>query len=170
MKNKQYKRANNWLHICLYCLLLTVYCLLLITACGRRGDPVLVKPLDEKAVQREKDQSQKAGEKPETLPEQKSSEQQTIQVTPPTSPTGLVGVYTQQSIVLTWDEVAGQEIKLYRIYRLKGEGYILVGETVTPAFTDKNVEPNIKYYYKVSAVGVTEGPLSKEIQIITEVH
>ena len=169
MKDK-YKRTNDLMHVTLVCLLLTAYCLLLITACGRRGDPVLVKPLDEEAVQKGKDQGQKAGEKPELLPEQKSSEQQTIQVTPPDSPTGLVGVYTRQSIVLTWDEVAGQDIKLYRIYRLKGEGYILVGETVTPAFTDKNVEPDIKYYYKVSAVGVTEGPLSKEIQIITEVH
>ncbi len=158
------------MRVVLIFFLLTSHFLLLtlLTACGRRGDPVLIKPLDEKAVQQVKDQTQKT--KPETLPEQKSSEQQTIQVTPPDSPTGLVGVYTQQSIVLTWDEVAGQEIKLYRIYRLKGDGYILAGETVTPAFTDKTVEPNIKYYYKVSAVGVTEGPLSKEIQIITEVH
>ncbi len=93
-----------------------------------------------------------------------------IQATTPETLTGLVGVYTRQSIVLTWDEVAGQDIRSYRIYRSTGDGYVLTGETVTPAFTDKNVLPNMKYYYKVSAVGAAEGLPSKEILIITEVH
>lgn len=160
------------MRVALIFLLLTSHFLLLtlLAACGRRGDPVLVEPRDEGAVQRGKDQSQKESEKPETLPDQKSSEQQTIQAATPDTPTGLVGVYTGQSIVLTWDEAAGQDIKSYRIYRSTGDGYIPAGETVTPAFTDKNVGPNMKYYYKVSAVGVTEGLLSKEIQIITEVR
>lgn len=164
MKNKKLFLGVNILLLIFYFILLTS-----LASCGRRGDPVLVEPRQEKAVEKKKSEGLKDGQKQETLKEQKKSEHQTIQVTTPGPPAGLIGIYTQTSIVLTWDEVAGQKIK-YRVYRSSGDGYILAGETVTPAFTDKNVQPNMKYYYKVGAVGATEGPLSKEIQIITEVH
>jgi predicted small lipoprotein YifL len=169
MKDKQYKRTDNLTHVVIICLLLTAYCLLLVASCGRRGDPVLVVPRDEKAVEKNKDEGIKDMDKQETSTKRKKRERRTIEVTVPGQPAGLIGIYTQTSIVLTWDEVAGQKIK-YRVYRSSGDGYILAGETVTPAFTDKDVKPNMKYYYKVGAVGATEGPLSKEIQIITEVH
>ena len=164
MKHKKLFRGVNILLLISYFMLLTS-----LASCGRRGDPVLVEPRQEKAIEKKKSEGLKDGQKQETLKEQKKSEHQTIQVTAPGPPAGLTGIYTQTSIVLTWDEVAGQKIK-YRVYRSSGDGYILAGETVTPAFTDKNVQPNTKYYYKVGAVGATEGPLSKEIQIKTEVH
>lgn len=84
---------------------------------------------------------------------------------------GLIAIYTQKSVVLTWDEVSG--IKLYRIYRSTGisrNDFILVGETVTPVFTDKNVEPSKKYYYRVTAVKDSESPPSNVIEVITETH
>ncbi len=167
MKNKKLFLSVNILLLASHFLLLTS-----LTACGRRGDPVAIEPRDERAVERKKDETQKEGERQEDLSKQKMREEQTIQVTTPDSPAGLKGVYTRQSIVLTWDEVQGQDIKLYRIYRstTTGEGQMLVGETVTPAFTDKNVKPNVKYYYRITAVGLSEGLLSKEIQITTEVH
>ncbi len=155
------------MHVTLILVLLAAYCLLLTASCGRRGDPVLVKPRDEKADKKNKDEGLKDGPKQGTSTEQKKSEQLTV--TTPDAPAGLIGLYTRTSIVLTWNEVAGQNIK-YRVYRSTGDGYIPAGETVTPAFTDRDVEPNKNYYYKVGAVGLKEGPLSAEIHIITEVH
>jgi len=40
----------------------------------------------------------------------------------------------------------------------------------TPAFTDKDVEPDRKYHYRISAVGAAEGPPSEEIIIVTEIQ
>jgi hypothetical protein len=166
MTEKQFKKINKRL---LYCLLLTAYCFLLTTSCGRRGDPVLIEPRKEKTVESNKQEGSQNSEKHETSTDIRKSEQGSVQVNTPDAPAGLIGLYTRTSIVLTWNEVAGQNIK-YRVYRSTGDGYIPAGETVTPAYTDRNVEPDKKYYYKVSAVGLNEGPLSKEIQIITEVH
>lgn len=153
-----------------YCLLLTVYCLLLLSACGRRGDPVLVEPPGTKAAEKEPDEMQGTGTelKDDSL-EIKKDEKSEIQAVPPAAPTGLRGIYTQTSIVLTWDEVAGQDIR-YRIYRSSGDGYVLAGETVTPAFTDRNVEQGKRYRYRIIAVGAAEGPPSEEIIIGTEMQ
>lgn len=89
---------------------------------------------------------------------------------PSKAPTGLNAVYTQKSIVITWEEINEQEIKFYRVYRSEGKGFFVVGETVTNAFTDEGIEPSKKYYYKVCAVGEKEGPFSREIEIVTEVY
>lgn len=174
MRNKKWFSGINVSFITCHLLLVTCYFLFVtfLAACGRRSDPVAIEPRDERAVERKKDETQKEGERQEDSSKQKMREEQTIQITTPDSPAGLKGVYTQQSIVLTWDEVQGQDIKLYRIYRsaTTGEGQMLVGETVTPAFTDKNVKPNVKYYYRITAMGLSEGLPSKEFQITTEVH
>ena len=97
-------------------------------------------------------------------------ETEKIAVIPTKAPEGLKAIYTQKNIVLTWDEVIGQEIKFYRVYRSEGTGFIIAGEVVTPAFTDKNIESSKKYYYKVSAVGESEGSPSLELGIVTEVR
>ncbi len=94
------------------------------------------------------------------------------EVSPPKAPTGLLAVYASKSIILTWDEVS--EVRLYRVYRSMvreaTEGFVLIGETVTPAFTDRDVEPSKKYYYRVTAAGQLEGPPSSVIEVTTEVH
>jgi fibronectin type 3 domain-containing protein len=166
MIEKPSKKTNKRF---LFCLLLTAYCLLLPASCGRRGDPVLIEPHKEKAVESSRQEGPQDSEKQEASTDLRTNEQGTVQVTTPDAPSGLIGIYTRTSIVVTWNEITGNNIK-YRIYRSTGNGYLPLGETVTPAFTDREVEPNKKYYYKVSAVGLNEGPLSKEIQIITEVH
>jgi hypothetical protein len=94
-------------------------------------------------------------------------EPEEVVVTSPGAPTGLIAVFTRKNIVLTWDETHGQEIKFYRIYRSEGKDFIAIGESVTPAFTDKGIEPSKKYYYRVTAVGETEGDPSKEIEVVT---
>ncbi|MBI4687976.1 MAG: fibronectin type III domain-containing protein [Nitrospirae bacterium] len=87
----------------------------------------------------------------------------------PNAPTGLTALYTQKNIVLIWNEIPG--IEAYKVYRsLQPDGgFASVGEPVTPAFTDRNVEPSKKYYYRVSAVTDTEGPPSGVIEVITEI-
>lgn len=92
-------------------------------------------------------------------------------ISPPAAPTELMAVYTQKSIVLTWDEIPERESVSYVIYRSTGLRFDPVGETVTPAFTDKDIEPSLKYYYRVTAIiKNTEGPPSEEISIVTEIH
>lgn len=90
-----------------------------------------------------------------------------VVVTSPEAPTGLIAVYTSKNIVLTWDETSGQEIRFYRIYRSEGKDFIAIGESVTPAFTDKGIKPSKRYYYMVTAVGETESHPSKEIEVVT---
>jgi hypothetical protein len=163
------KQLQKMITRLLVCLLLTAYCLLLPASCGRRGDPVLIEPPKEKTVESGKQDGSKHKDKEGTSEDMTINEQEPVQVTTPEAPAGLIGIYTRTSVVITWNEIRGNNIK-YKIYRSTGNDYVSVGETVTPAFTDMDIEPNKKYYYKVSAVGLNEGPLSKEIQIITEVH
>jgi len=93
-----------------------------------------------------------------------------IEVYLPTAPTGLIAVYTLRGIILTWDEVP--DVRLYRVYRsiARERDFVLIGEVVTPAFTDRDVEPSKRYYYIVSAVRESEGPSSRMIEVITESH
>jgi len=163
------KQLQKMITRLLICLLLTAYCLLLPASCGRRGDPVLIEPGKEKTVKSGKRGGSRHKDQQETSEELTVNEQKTIEVTTPEAPAGLIGIYTRTSIVITWNEISGNNIK-YKVYRSTGNGYLPLGETVTPAFTDKDVEPHKKYYYKVSAIGLNEGPLSKEIEITTEVH
>ncbi len=87
---------------------------------------------------------------------------------PPEAPTRLTAVYTQKSVVLTWDEIQGKEVKVYRVYRSEGKDFIVIGESVTPAFTDRNIEPSKKYLYRVTAAGKVEGPPSMAIKVETK--
>jgi hypothetical protein len=86
----------------------------------------------------------------------------------PEPPSGLKGIYIRDGILLSWNEVRGQKVKFYRVYRSNGANFLSIGETVTPAFTDKNIVPSMKYYYKVIAVGDIESLPSEEIEITTE--
>ncbi len=83
----------------------------------------------------------------------------------PGAPARLTGVYTPKGVVLTWDKVQGQEIKFYRIHRSDGNGFSVIGETATNAFTDTNIELSRKYFYRLTAVGNDEGPPSEEFAI-----
>lgn len=89
-------------------------------------------------------------------------------IVPLNAPAGFIALYTQNSVVLTWDEIQEQEVKFYRVYRSEDKDFVAIGETATPAFTDKNIEPSKKYYYRVTAVGKVESLPSKEIEIVTK--
>jgi len=87
-----------------------------------------------------------------------------LQVNPseltPSSPASLQAVATKDSVVLVWSEPRETWITGYKIYRElnKKEGFVLLGETPIPTFTDKD-RPSTKRNYRVTAVGpVKEGP------------
>jgi hypothetical protein len=147
----------------LFCILPVACCTLLFSACGRRGDPVPVMPRTDTAVHAVHEDVKK---KPDDV---SKGQEDTGQTARPPAPTALRGLYTQTSVVLTWNEVPGQDIR-YRVYRSTGDSYTLAGETATPAFTDKNVEPDKEYHYRISAVSASEGPPSEEIIIVTEIR
>ncbi len=132
--------------------------LIFIAGCGRKGDPIPIIPQREKAAEKS------SGSVP-AVNKIESDGTKGVQLPPPT---GLTAIYTESSIVITWDEVMGQGVKIYNIYRSSGGEYALIGKTGIPAFTDKNVERDKKYYYKASTVAGSEGSLSKEIEVLTK--
>ncbi len=175
MENRKDKGILKCLHVGFGILLLTSHFLLLtsITACGRRGDPVAISPYDEKNIKEDSDQKSPEKETDSTaIPAQKKQAEETeaVEVAQPDAPAGLRAVYTQTSIVLTWDDIDGQNVQSYSIYRSSGNGYELVGSAVTPAFTDREIKPDMEYSYKVTAVGKSESLPSVEIKVVTEIH
>ncbi len=137
--------------------------LIFITGCGRKGDPIPIIPQQEKTAEKSSGKI-KAG----SVPAENKTESDSAKGAQLPPPTGLTALYTGSSIVLAWDEVMGQGVKVYNIYRSSGGEYALISKTGIPAFTDKNVERDKKYFYKVSAVAGSEGSLSKEIEVLTK--
>lgn len=146
-----------------YFILFTLYFFLSMsfTACGRRGDPVILVPYDGTIVESERgeDRSKDGGEK---------KEQEDKMPSIPEAPAGLRAVYIGTAVILTWDELSGEGTVLYTIYRSEGTDYTVIGMTQTPAFFDRTIDSGKTYYYKVSARGDAEGALSEGLQITTD--
>ncbi len=167
---KKDKRIFKCLNISFSILLFTFYFLLFtfITACGRRADPFLPS-YDEKShtedIDKNKEGKKKTGG---ALIKEGMKKAEESTAASPDAPTAPKAVYTGKSVIITWDEVLKQGVTSYRIYRSSGDGFKLAGETVTPAFTDRDITQGIKYYYKVTAVGLSESISSEEILVSTE--
>lgn len=136
-----------------------------LISCGRRGDPFLSAPVEETVLEHESEKTMKqditsGGEDP--------AEPEIPLVSSPDAPKGLVAVYTGAAVVITWDEITGQDVRMYRVYRMDGETYKVIGNSLTTAFTDKSIESNKVYHYRVSAVGLSESQTSEEISVVTE--
>jgi len=132
-----------------------------IISCGRRGDPFLPSPHDiaeeDNIVIKERD---KAGDL--------SKGAEDGEIVKPDAPSGLVGIFTGKTVVLSWSEVAGQGVQSYRVYRSDNNVYEEAGDAVVPAFIDEDIKMKTKYRYKITAVGKTESDFSNEIEIVTE--
>lgn len=160
----QHRNVRSWICRARAFLLLTVYCLLLtvsLVSCGRRGDPVVIAPYEENGAadtsgvrQNEKSEPAPGG----TVEEAPNS-------MPPQAPTGLSAVFTGERIILVWDEVSGQGVKFYRIYRSEGEGFNMIGEVGTPVFNDRDIASGVRYFYKISAVGQSESSGSSTVEV-----
>ena len=150
-------------------LLIITSCLLFVfsfAACGRRGDPVPIAPYNDNIVKQDADVEKDM----ELLPAEGGKVDRESAMPIPDVPAGLMAIYTQKVIILAWDEIRHQDVKRYKVYRSSGGGFDLIGDTVAPAFTDRDVKPDTKYYYKVTAVGILESMMSEEIVIVTEVY
>ncbi len=91
-------------------------------SCGRRGDPFLPSPHDvaeekENIVIKERDKA-----------DDLSNGSKEVVVVRPDAPSGLVGIFTGKTVVLTWGEVKGQGVESYRVYRVGNKGYEKAGE------------------------------------------
>jgi predicted small lipoprotein YifL len=147
-------------------LLSVIMILGLMSACGRRGDPVLI-PAGQDMAEKSTAVDESVKQEPDQGNDKDSSGYQKA-VSVPDAPDDIRGVYTGGSIVLSWDEVLNQGVRLYRIYRSSGSAFVLAGESVTPAYSDQDVAAGMTYLYRVSAVGGSEGRTSPEIRIVTE--
>lgn len=86
----------------------------------------------------------------------------------PAAPQHLVAEGGLHNIALSWDAVALPYIKQYQIYRSKDErgGYVRVGTVDAPQYTDRGLEAEGKYFYRVAAEtrlgyeGATSSPAS----------
>jgi predicted small lipoprotein YifL len=171
LDNRKAGGIDNCLKSC-FSILLLISCFLLLTsltACGRRGDPVLV-PIYEENILTDDAGKNKEGEKQPSgsLTKDEAPGREETAAVVPGAPSGLSAVYTGRSIVLVWNEVLKQGVISYRIYRSAGEVYVLAGETVSPAFTDRDIEKHKKYFYKITAVARSESLPSEEITVETE--
>ena len=154
----------------LFFLFLT-FCLsisLITTACGRKGDPFPIIPPEEPPLEDVSGTAVGVRKNPLISPsEPVESAQETINVVPLKPPSSLTSIFTGTAIVLSWDEDTVQDIKYYKIYRSSGDGYTSIGKTDIPVFTDRNIEPDTEYRYRMSVVGKIESPLSIEIKVKT---
>lgn len=177
MENGKLRKKGKCVQV-FTCLFSLIYCFsffIILTTCGRRADPVLVPSYDEKTLSDDKskdsdEHEEKDIEAEETPPVKEAPVTEVTEFARPDTPTNLAAVFTGKSIVLTWKEVLKQGVKMYNIYRSSGEDYLFIGHTVTPAFTDRDIKRDRKYYYKVTAVGQSESLPSEEILVLTELE
>jgi fibronectin type 3 domain-containing protein len=86
----------------------------------------------------------------------------------PSAPNGLQAIATKEAIYLLWKEPPETWVVAYRVYceMKKNEGFILIGESITPSFIDKN-NPFMKRNYRVTAMGpAREGPPAEISNIV----
>jgi predicted small lipoprotein YifL len=155
-----------WIYRALAFLLLAVYCLLTVSlvSCGRRGDPVFIAPYEENGAADTSEVRRNKNEKSEPAPG-RTAEEKGPNGMPPQAPTGLSAIFTGEKIILVWNEVSGQGVKFYRIYRSEGEGFNMIGEAATPVFNDRDIVSGARYFYKVSAVGQSESSGSSTVEV-----
>jgi len=155
------KNRHRYIH-CYFVLISSLLVILSAVSCGRRGDPFLPSP--HQVAEEEDNIGIKERDKAEDL----SKGTKDVAGDKPDAPSGLVGVFTGNTVVLSWSEIQEQGVESYRIYRSDGDGYVKAGETVVPAFIDEDIKMKSSYRYKVTAVGKMESEFSNEIEIITE--
>lgn len=170
MTNNNFKRCNVIRFSgAIFLPALAFILIMSLISCGTRGDPVFVSPVEETFVKKGADDSgERAAKQDMIITEQGQVDSMEKMVSRPDAPKGLIAAYTGVAVVITWDEIIGQGVRMYRIYRMEEETNIIVGESVTPAFTDKSIEANRVYNYRISAVGISEGPTSEKITVFTE--
>jgi hypothetical protein len=160
--NFLYNKSRLRYFICSFIYAVNLLVILSIVSCGRRGDPFLTSPHD--VSEEETSINIKERKQGDNL----SKERKDIDIDRPGVPSGLVGVFTGESVVLSWDEIEGQGVAYYMVYRDDGNGFIEAGITTVPAFIDERIKMKSRYRYRISAIGTSESEFSTVIEIVTE--
>jgi hypothetical protein len=82
---------------------------------------------------------------------------QKVDMSYPATPTSLLGTGAATSIALTWAHLTNPDLRGYNVFRSSSQGGPFVKINAVPTdrisyFTDENLTPLTKYYYRVSAV------------------
>lgn len=87
---------------------------------------------------------------------------------PPSAPAGLTALAATASIELTWDQNSEPDLGGYFVYRATAGGaWERAGRRLDgPSFSDRNVQPGVRYRYAVSAVDQlgNESPRSDAVE------
>jgi hypothetical protein len=92
----------------------------------------------------------------------------TVDTTPPTTPTNLTAVVvTARKVVLTWG--AAKDDSGSVTYTLQRDGTVLKGSLTSTNYTDLQVQPGTTYAYQVQAVDPTgnKSPFTPELSVTT---
>jgi fibronectin type 3 domain-containing protein len=92
--------------------------------------------------------------------------EENLAVAQPQAPKGLAAIFTGKKVILVWDEIIGQGIEFYRVYRSGGNDFSLIAEVTTPVYNDGNIESGSRYFYKVSSVGQSESSGSDAVEVV----
>jgi hypothetical protein len=95
-----------------------------------------------------------------------------VDTTPPSAPTGLVGVPSAAGVRLAWNRSPEADVAAYAVYRAAPAGGFTRVATTTAAgtvFVDRDVEPRATYRYVVTALDgartPNESPRSNEVTV-----
>jgi hypothetical protein len=95
-----------------------------------------------------------------------------VDTTPPSAPTGLLGVPSAAGVRLAWNRSPEADVAAYAVYRAAPEGGFTRVATTTAAgtvFVDRDVEPRATYRYVVTALDgartPNESPRSNEVTV-----
>jgi hypothetical protein len=81
---------------------------------------------------------------------------------PPAVPTGLTAVPGARTIELAWERSGERDFAGYNVYR---NGQKIAENLTAPAYSDKNVEPGMRYQYQVSALDMVGNESAKSAAI-----
>jgi len=94
-------------------------------------------------------------------------------VLPPAAPTGLIGVFQKDGLVLRWDAHPEPDIAGYDLYRRAEDEKEFQKINPSPLkeryFLDKNVEPKKTYYYRLKAIDSSPDRKESEFSCEAEV-
>ena len=70
----------------------------------------------------------------------------------PQPPTGIKASATETEILLSWQQAKEEDVALYTVYRETDEAFKEMGRVKTATFTDRGLNPNTTYNYKITAL------------------
>lgn len=97
-----------------------------------------------------------------------NSDDVALLATPPIAPANFTASGTNSKVVLSWAAVSNAISYSIQRSKVSGGPYTDVGTTTVPSLVDTSIVNGTTYYYIVNATnGVTEGPISAEVSVLS---